>query len=336
MGQGAPAERVVVIGASAGGVEALRTLVSGFPAELDAAVLVVLHLPPTGRSNLPHILARAGPLPAVHPDDGEVLEAGKIFVAPPDRHLLVTDGHVELARGPRENMHRPAADPLFRSAAVHYGPATIAVVLSGTRADGAAGASAVAMRGGHVVVQDPDEALYSDMPLSTIAADHPDYVIPLGQMAPTIVKLLAEPLKEVVMDDGDDALSLENRYSALDGDAISRDEAPGRRSAFACPECGGALWEFDDMEMPRFRCRVGHAYAAETLLEAQNGSLEQALWVALRALEERASLSTRVAQRLRGKGHESSATRYDRAVEEAERHASVIRSILSGRGDAAA
>jgi two-component system, chemotaxis family, protein-glutamate methylesterase/glutaminase len=326
-------DRVVVIGASAGGVEALQAIAGGLPADFPAPVLVVLHVPPE-TSHLPSILARAGSLPAEHAQDGEPLRAGKILVAPPDRHLMVQDGRVQVVRGPKENMHRPAVDPLFRSAALAYGPNAVAVVLSGTRADGAAGAAAVAHRGGAVVVQDPGDAVYPDMPMSAIAADHPDYVLPTAEIPATISRLVSEPAKEVTVEDAKE-LETENRYAALDENAIERAEGIGRRGPFGCPECGGVLWEQDDGSLLRYRCRVGHAYAAETLLEAQAENLETALFIALRALEERANLSRQVRDRLRARGVERTAKRYDEAIEESERHANIIRAVLSGQSEAA-
>jgi two-component system chemotaxis response regulator CheB len=325
--------RVVVVGASAGGVEPLRALAAGLPADLAVPVLVVLHVPPQ-ESHLPAILSRAGPLPARHAEDGDQLEPGRILVAPPDRHLMVEDGHVRVVRGPKENLHRPAIDPLFRSAAAFYGPGAIGVVLSGARTDGAAGAAAIAEHGGAVLVQNPEEAAYPDMPRSAISADHPDYVLPLAEIPRTILQLAAAPVEEVPMPDSD-TLNEENSYAALDQEVLDRDEGIGRRGPFGCPDCGGVLWEQDDGELLRFRCRVGHAYAAETLLEAQSDNLEGALFAALRALEERASLAKRVRERLRAKGNEPSASRYDDVIEESERNANIIRAVLAGHGEAA-
>jgi two-component system, chemotaxis family, protein-glutamate methylesterase/glutaminase len=230
---GSSPRRIVVVGASAGGVEPLQELVRGLPADLPATVLVVLHVRPQ-TSYLPSILTRAGKLPASHAEDGQALRPGQILVAPPDRHLMVEDGRVRVVRGPRENLHRPAIDPLFRSAATAYGEGAIAVVLSGARTDGAAGAAAIAARGGAVVVQDPDEAAFPDMPLSAITADHPGYVVPLAEIPTTISRLLAEPLKEASM--ADDTLNEENRYAALVRDVLDREEGIGERAALGCPD----------------------------------------------------------------------------------------------------
>jgi two-component system, chemotaxis family, protein-glutamate methylesterase/glutaminase len=223
----------VVVGASAGSVESLRELVAGLPGNLPVPVLVVLHVPPL-RSNLPKILQRAGPLPASHAEDGQALEAGHILVAPPDRHLMVEDGRVRVVRGPREHLHRPAIDPLFRTAATAYGPGAIAVVLSGARTDGAAGAAAVSECGGAVLVQDPEVAAYPDMPRSAITADHADYVLPLAEIPATISRLAMGPVKEVPMADPD-TLNEENRYAALDHDALQYEEGIGKRAPFCLP-----------------------------------------------------------------------------------------------------
>jgi two-component system, chemotaxis family, protein-glutamate methylesterase/glutaminase len=333
--------RIVVVGASAGGVEALSRLASDLPRKLRAPVFVVLHVSPIGTSSLPKILARSGPLPAVHPRDGDPIEPGHIYVAPPDRHMLVRDGTIEVVRGPRENLARPAIDPLFRSAAASHGPNVIAAVLSGTQADGAGGAAAVSRAGGVVLVQDPEEAVFPEMPLNTIAQDHPDGVLPLDRIAERIVQLVGSTdglSEEVKMrDDSRDEMSLEASYSALEIDAVGRDKAPGELTPFSCPECGGALWEMRDGQLPRYRCRVGHAYALESVVDDQSDAVDRALWVALRALLERASLSERIAERIRnGNGSDTTAKRFDRLSEEAHAEAAVIREVLLRRDASAA
>jgi two-component system chemotaxis response regulator CheB len=265
--------RAVAIGASAGGVEALREISAGLPADFPAPVLVVLHVPATDTSHLPEILERAGGPFLPRTRQTGIRSSRERSTSPPDRHLMVADGRVLVVRGPRENMHRPAVDPLFRSVAVSFGPNAIGVVLSGTRADGSAGSAAISHRGGAVIVQDPGEAIYPDMPLSAIAADHPAYVLPVAQIPAAVTRLTAEPLKKVSMDDHG-GLTEDNRYASLDQDAIGRDEGIGKRAPFGCPECGGALWEVADGDLLRFRCRAGHAYAADTLIEAQGQTLD--------------------------------------------------------------
>jgi two-component system chemotaxis response regulator CheB len=333
MDERAPA--VVVVGASAGGVEALTALASGLPADLDAAVCVVLHLPAGAESRLAEILSRAGSLPAVQARGGERLVRSRIYVAPPDRHLMVRDGHIAVVRGPHENGLRPSIDVLFRSAAVSYGPRSVAVVLSGTRDDGVAGASAVGARGGCVLVQEPADSLFAALPAYTVMRDHPDRVLPLAELAPAVTAAVQRLSEEVNMsENGQGEMRLENEYASLDADALGRDGPPGKPSGFACPDCGGVLWEIDDGQLPRFRCRVGHAYSGEGALEAQGESVETALWTALRALQERAQLSERLARRVGGAGAKQSQARFEEFAREAREQADVIRGVLAGNGSA--
>jgi two-component system chemotaxis response regulator CheB len=325
---GAPPGAVVVVGASAGGVEALTRLVADLHSDLGAAVLVVLHVSP-GESVLPRILERAGSLPAEHARDGEQLVANRIYVAPPDRHLLIADGVVRVVRGPQENGHRPAVDPLFRSAAVAYGARTIAVVLSGALDDGAAGCAAVARSGGTVVVQDPADASYPSMPTHAIAADHPEHVVEIAKMGAVIKerveRVSALPVEEPRNDQ--DAREVELAEFEFD---LGTGTRLGEESPFSCPTCGGVLRETPD-DVLRFRCRVGHAFGADSLVHAQSETIDDALWVALRALQERAELSTRLHKRLGERGHQQLAARYERRRVEAEQAAGRIRELLLGQ-----
>src|SRR5262249_22800762 len=201
-----------------------------------------------------------------------------------------------------ENLMRPAIDPLFRSAAASFGNRAIAIVLSGTRDDGAAGARAISGVGGTVIVQEPGDAGFPDMPRAAIAADNPERVLPAEQIAPYVAAILSGPLSGNgrKVDGRKEDMALEARYAAFDPAVVARDDAPGRLLALSCPECGGPMWETHDTRLPRFRCRVGHAYSLETALEDQEGALDRALWTALRALLERASLAGRIRKRTAG------------------------------------
>jgi two-component system chemotaxis response regulator CheB len=325
------APTLVVVGASAGGVEALTTLMGGLPTDLDAAICVVVHLPAAAESRLAHIISRAGPLQAIQARGGERLARGRIYVAPPGHHLTVRGGHTVVARGPHENGVRPSIDVLFRSAAVAYGNRTIAVVLSGTRDDGVAGASAVGARGGCVFVQDPDDSLFGALPMHTVVRDHPDRVLPLNELAGAITSAVARLSTEVPMsENGNEDMSLETEYATLDADAVGRQAPPGESSAFSCPACGGVLWELDEGDLLRFRCRVGHAYTADGVVGEQGESIETALWVALRALQERAQLCHRLAQRVGSAGAKQSQARFEALAEESREQAEVIRRLLAG------
>jgi two-component system chemotaxis response regulator CheB len=322
---------VVVIGASAGGVQPLKEVIGGLPPDLEAAVAVVLHVPATG-SRLPKILSASGQLPATHATDGDELTPGRIYVAPPDRHLLLRGDRCVVVNGPRENGYRPAIDPLFRSAAVAFGPRVVAVVLSGARSDGSTGAAMVSAEGGTVIVQDPAEAEFPSMPAKAIANDHPDCVMPVAKIAAAITRTVRDLSERVeVRDNARDQMILETRYAALDRKAIEDADPPGQPSAFSCPECGGVLWELDDGDLPRFRCRVGHAYPSDSVLEHGEARVEEALWAAFRALHERAYLSARSARRLRERDAGGAATRLETRAQEALDQAELIRAVLLER-----
>ena len=324
------ATSVVVVGASAGGVEPLKAVAASLPDDFPAAVAVVLHVPADVPSRLPEILARAGALPATHALDGEPLCDRHIYVAPPDRHLIVADGRLSVVRGPAENGVRPAIDPLFRSAATAFSRRVVAVLLSGTLSDGVAGALAVSSRGGHVIVQDPAEAEFPGIPANTIAHDHPDWVVPAARIGALLVGVLDDLGKQAEVSENGD-MALETRYSVLDGEAIERHGPGGTPSGFGCPTCGGALWEIDEGALLRFRCRVGHAFGADDVIAAQSGNLDHALWVALRALLERAEMCVRVAERSRASSASATAERFDRLAREAFREADTIRNVLLER-----
>lgn len=321
---------IIVVGASAGGVEVLSQLVRGLPANLPAAIFVVLHISPNGPSVLPNILNRRSALNALHPKDGEPIEYGRIYVAPPDRHLLVKRGHIQVAHGPKENRHRPAIDPLFRTAARAYGARVVGIVVSGALDDGTAGLMAIKNKGGVAIAQDPQEALYDSMPRSAIENVKVDCILPVSEMAPLLVRLANELVEEnEPEDDGSNGeLEEESGMAELDMDAMQSSDRPGKPSGYSCPECGGVLWELHDDNLLRFRCRVGHAYSAASLLDNQNEVLEEALWSALRGLKERSVLAQRMAKRSREQGHNLTAQRFEAQAEEAEQHANVIRQVL--------
>lgn len=325
-----PGRDIIVVGASAGGVDALKHLVQALPADLPAAVFVVLHVPAHGPSVLPKILSRAGPLPAVHAIDGQPIVPGTIYVAPPDCHLVVKPGQVRLTRGPRENSHRPAADALFRTAARAYGPRVVGVVLSGVLDDGTAGLAAVKHAGGLAVVQHPADALYAGMPQSALDHVAVDHVLPVDRIAALLARLAAEPLvvphPPLTPDDVKEADMAE-----LEPGAVHAHDRPGVPSAFGCPDCGGVLWEFHEGELLRFRCRVGHAWSADSLLAQQSDGLEAALWSALRALEEQSTLADRMATRAKTRGYETSAAEFAARARDATVHAEVIRRVLTSR-----
>ncbi|HEV7677903.1 MAG TPA: chemotaxis protein CheB [Candidatus Dormibacteraeota bacterium] len=321
------AQRVVVVGGSAGGLEALTTLVSRLPGDLPAAVLAVLHFPPDAGSRLAPILARSTDLAVSVPWDGEPLQAGRIYLPTPDQHLLAGRGRVELSRAPRENGHRPAVDALFRSAARAYGPAAVGVVLCGNLDDGSAGLLVLRRAGGIGVVMDPEGCDFADMPRNAIAVADPEHVVPVGAMGPLIAELVAEPpatgrtLSMLPSTAGD-----EESQVGTQGAAIAwGDDRPGRPSGFSCPECHGVLWEVDQPGLPGFACRIGHRMSAQSLFDLRGEEVEGALWAAVRSLEEQASLADRLSDRAGDLGHAITRDRYRRRGDDARLQAEVLR-----------
>jgi two-component system chemotaxis response regulator CheB len=318
---------LIVVGASAGGVEALVELVRGLPHNLPAAVCVVLHLPADSTSVLPQILGRAGVLPTAHARDGELFRHGHVYVAPPDSHLVVESGRLRLVAGPRENGHRPSIDVLFRTAAQVYGPRVIGVVLSGTLDDGTAGLLAIKRRHGLAVVQQPADARYPGMPQSALEHVVVDQVLPVRDISHSLSRLAREPVpEEAALPSAE--LEEEIRATEVDLVRLNRGEYPGAPSSYTCPECSGCLWEIHDGELLRYRCRVGHAYTVESLLAGQAGAVEAALWAALRALEEKASLAHRLLEQFNARGHQLAAVRFAEQEADARERAAVIRRAL--------
>jgi two-component system, chemotaxis family, protein-glutamate methylesterase/glutaminase len=324
---------IVVIGASAGGVEALQTLLRGLPSDLPAAVLVVLHMPTDARSALPAILDRVCPLPVRQAVEGEPLEQGTVTVAVPDRHLMVVEDRILLSRGPRENGHRPAVDVLFRSVARAGGRRVVAVVLSGALDDGTAGMIAVRARGGVGVAQDPDDAMYASMPKHAAEIGGADHVVPVEKMGDLLAELIAEEVERVDEPEPSELMESETAIAYLHPEALNEEDRPGTPSGFGCPSCHGALYSITEGGMERFRCRVGHAWSSEALAAEQDQALEGALWMALRGLEERAALSLRMRRRAEQHGHEISAATFQLRHDEAQQAAGVLRQLLLQGGD---
>ena len=320
---------IVVIGASAGGVEALSALVSELPRDLRASVLVVLHLA-RGRSLLPEILTRAGRLPAHHPSDREPLQYGRIYVAPPDHHMTLEADGIRVLHGPSENGVRPAADPLFRSAARIYGSRVVGVILTGSLDDGTAGLAAVKQAGGIAVVQDPDEAFAPSMPRSAMAAVHPDHILPVREIGLLVRNVVLEDAEEGATTTGPHVRQLEPDLGRPPI-AIGPQDRPGTVSVFSCPECHGVLWEADEGGLLRFRCRVGHVYSADSMVAAQTDSVDRALWAALRSLEERAALTRKLALRARAREHNWVARAFEERSNAAAEHAAIVRDLINNR-----
>lgn len=340
-----PGHDIVVIGASAGGVELAIALAGELPDDLRAAVFIVIHISPSAESVLPQLLRRRTKLRVAHGRDGERIEHGRIYVAPPDQHLAIRRGFVELTMGPRENGHRPSVDTLFRSAAQSYGPRVIGVVLSGNLDDGTTGAIEIHKGGGIVIAQDPGEALYPSMPQSVINVAGADHVARLTGIATLLRDLTHAPVieEEPLMSSGDDESSesishVPRPHSGPESDpqiahgfgaADAMQDQRGKASGFTCPECHGALWETSEGQLVAYRCRVGHTFTQNVLLAEQARALEAAMWTAYRALEEHAAFVNRMVARNERQGNVVTASRLAERRRDLEQRARLIKNVLA-------
>lgn len=283
---------IIVVGGSAGALSILQQIVKNLPENFPAPICVVLHVSPDGPSLVAEIVNRAGPLFAAFAKDEERMVPSRIYIAPPDQHLLVYDGRLHLTRDARENRSRPAIDPLFRSAARWYGRRVIAILLSGVHDDGVQGLQIVSQRGGTVVVLKPDDASFPQMPENAIRFDHPNYILSASDIAQKIQELIANSQSGTEM--------VSNKEV---------NEQHESASGYICPDCGGALFESGNLDLPHFTCRIGHAYTLNALLAGEDDALETALWAAVRALQENAELKERTAAMLERNGKSSNAAR---------------------------
>jgi two-component system, chemotaxis family, protein-glutamate methylesterase/glutaminase len=302
-------------------------MLRGLPADLPASLLVVVHVPATSGRSLPKILDRADPLQAAHAIDGERLRPGRVYLAPPDRHPLVIKDTVRLSHGPRQNGFRPAADPLFRSAALHGGPRTTAVVLSGSLDDAALGSAAVERRGGRVTVQDPAEADYGSMPRSAIAATEHPIVTPAADLAGQVTWLAKEKISMLLPDGSEQDEELAAEISGLLAGAPETNTLSRTYSGLTCPDCGGPLYSAREGRAQTYDCLVGHRWSPHSLVEQQSASVERGLWLAIRSLEERGRLIARLADAARQRGHSLSADQFSQVAEEARQSADVLREV---------
>jgi two-component system chemotaxis response regulator CheB len=315
---------IVVIGTSAGGMETLDRLIGGMPAGLPAAIFVVQHLHPEFTPVA--LLKRLGEYKAFEcklAEDGDIFEHGKIYLAPPDAHLLVKETVLLVRRGAQENRYRPAVDPLFRSAAVAHGPRVVGVILTGMLDDGTSGLVAIHRCGGVTVVQDPRDAPYPEMPLSALHNDHVDYCLPIAEMGPLLEKLSREIPKASPSIPEDIRIEAEIAERVVTG--IEEIVPLGNQTPYTCPGCGGVLWEMRDPDGQRYRCHTGHTYTAATFMEEQAEKIEETLWIALRMLEERKNMHKNLAH----KEIKPTMKRiYEKNVQETEKHIERLRSVL--------
>lgn len=315
---------IVVIGASADGVAALSALAEQLPADLPAALFIVQHIAPDSPGLLADLLDRRSALPVKMAAEGDKIARGMIYVAPPDQHLLINHKAVRLSRGARENRTRPSIDVLFRSAAVAYRSRVIGLVLTGYLSDGSAGLLAVKRCGGLTMVQDPNDAPQPDMPRSALSTVDVDYVLPISEIGPALARLTHEPPPSPPPVPKDVLVEL----NIAEGAQASAEALGALSPSFACPDCGGPLWELTNAGLQRYRCRIGHAFTADALLLANSSEIEQSLWAALRMMEERVNVLGLMAHKEHQSERKHTAKRFEERAAEAKKHAKQLRRLL--------
>ena len=304
---------MIAIGGWAGAIDPLLTIAAGIARGFGGTILIVLHIGPN-ETQLPGLLARAGPLPVKQAEDGETIEHGTIYVAPPDQHVLVERDHIRLWHGPRQHFTRPPIDPLFSSIARYYGPRAIGVVLSGTGSDGSAGLEEIAKAGGKTVIQQPNDALYPEMPRNAAAAMEVDYVVPAAELPPLLQRLAAERVK------------IEIARAQHASKAMEKLEQP---VALTCPECGGALRESGSAAVKQYRCHIGHRFGPEEVLAGQINEFERVLEIAIRVLNERNELCRRMADDAAAGGRSFAVKHWRQLQNEAAEQLAVLQRFLA-------
>lgn len=319
---------IVVVGASAGGMEALKKLVAQLPSNFPGALFIVWHVAPAYPSVLPQILDRVCSLPVAHAIDKEAIQPGRIYVAPPDRHLLVESGHVRVTRGPKENRFRPSIDVLFRSAARSYGSRVIGVVLTGLLDDGASGLYAVKEQRGKAVVQDPFDALHSSMPMQAMKAVAVDRCVPIAEMGALLVHMTNEAVEKEGEHLVSEQMDIEVKVAREDNAFESGIMKLGKLSPYTCPECHGILLQLKEGNLIRFRCHTGHAYSLNSLLAEVTEAIETSLWNTLRGIEESEMLMNHMAEHMCKANDGEMAERFLQKAEEANRRAVLVRQAV--------
>ncbi|MBD2077222.1 chemotaxis protein CheB [Phormidium sp. FACHB-592] len=326
-----PGHDIIVIGTSAGGLKALGTILGALPPNLDATLFIVRHLAADQPSILPQILADVGSLPVSHPTDGEAIQTGHIYVAPPDYHLLVNQGSMRVVRGPQENRFRPAIDALFRSAARAYGARVVGVVLTGYLDDGTVGLQAIKQRGGVAIVQDPNEAEYPSMTKSALRYVKVDHCLPLAEISDRLVQLSHTPTAEAEIHPMSDALDIEAKIAEQQmntQELLEHVEAIGTRTTYTCPECNGSIWQIGQDELLRFRCHIGHSFTANVFLAEQTQNVENALWTAVRVMEEKVTFSRQMAEQMKNYNLQKATAKYEEHAKQLDAEVAIIRGII--------
>lgn len=322
---------IIVIGTSAGGLKALRAVLSELPADIAAAIFVVQHLAADRKSYLPKLLGDVSDLPVSSPADDETFLPGRVYVAAPDCHLLLNGDRVRVLRGPQENRFRPSIDALFRSAARSHGSRVIGMVLTGYLDDGTVGLQAIKQRGGITVVQDPEEAEYPSMPRTALRYVKVDYTVPIADAGALLIRLVAEPAAAQEDFPTTPAIEIESNIAEQvmnTREFLENVEQIGERTTYSCPDCNGSIWQIGDEEPLKLRCHVGHSFTGEVFSAEQSRNVESALWSAIRIMEEKVSFSRQLADRKRKQNLPAAADAYEKAADALDDGVTKVRDLI--------
>lgn len=319
---------LIVIGASAGGIKAIGKIMENLPETMDAAIMIVLHMSiKSNPKTISEIFQKKTALECVVATDGAEIERGKIYLAPPDHHLMVSGSVMHLNRGAKENKHRPSINVLFRSAAVHFGNKTIGIVLTGMLDDGTSGMSAIKTCGGLCAIQDPLEAEYGDMPRNVLNKVAVDHIASLEEIPIIVEEILSKPLPPKIA--VPEELRIEADLNEKMMSDIERLKKISERSDFACPECGGGLWKIKNDPTHRYRCHTGHVYSEQLLTELQDLKIEDSIWVSVRMLEEKQSMLRLLSARRNGNFADKAPYSYSKRIDENQEHINRLKSLLA-------
>jgi two-component system chemotaxis response regulator CheB len=316
---------IVVVGCSAGGVDALPRIVQQLPPEFPASMFIVQHMAVTNTPYLVDIISRSARVPVTWAEQGERFVLGRVYVAPPDAHLIFSDDHIALTRGAREKHSRPSIDKLFRSAAATHAARVIGVLLTGMLDDGVAGLRAIRDAGGRVIVQDPEDAAFPELPSRALLALAPDRVLPIDAIVTALLVLVRESVEPVQVPE---ALVLEASLDRMVKSSPQQMSKLGPQSALSCPDCAGPTWQIGDREERRYRCYLGHVATAREMLAHGDVAVEAALWSAVRALNERAMTLETLSRDCESTGNGQAAKSYHDRASEARKQADLARQFM--------
>ncbi|MGN6438206.1 MAG: chemotaxis protein CheB [Agriterribacter sp.] len=323
-----PLDRIIVMGASSGGFEAFKTIVQHLPSDFQPPLFLVWHMGPDIMGVLPRVLNNVNSIPAAHASDNETIRPNRIYIAPPDHHLLIEEGRVHITRGPKENRFRPAVDPLFRSAAYTYGHRVIGVVLSGALDDGTAGLWRIKFSGGLAIVQDPKDAEVASMPENALREVAVDYCVPVSEIAALLVKLSKDPVSDKKSFMKDETTKTEIDIAAEKYTLQKGSLNIGELSPFTCPECHGVLSKIRDGNLTRFRCHTGHAFSVDSLMASLTEKIEEGLYSAIRGIDESVMLLNHIGDHYAEANQPKLAALYFKHAREAEQRSHLIRKAV--------